>query len=336
MINVPAKIFLALSAFAGVAAIAYAVAGDDRSGVVLFAAVLVVSLFAAFAVMGSAGADPVDADDAEEADAAAATVTHGPSDVARPSAGPFFAALAAGLVAVGLAEGPAYVVSGGLLGLVIAGLWTAQVWREHPSFTPRLSERLGERLLVPSLLPVVALLTTAVIAISISRILLAVSKDGSIVIAGVAALVILLACAFVAYRPHIGPGAMLGLIVVAALAAGGAGVYGAAAGEREFEPHEGREQEIEVRAKDTAFEQKKLEVPAGEAVHVKFLNEDPILHNFAVYTPGADATSVGDPVFAGRPSVDREVALQMEITEPGNYVFVCDFHPNMRGDLVAE
>lgn len=336
MINVPAKIFLALSAFAGVAAIGYAVAGDDRSGVVLFAAVLVVSLFAAFAVMGSAGADPVDADDADEADAAAATVTHGPADVGRPSAGPFLAALAIGLVAVGLAEGPAYVVGGGLLGLVIAALWTAQVWREHPSFTPRLGERLGERLLVPSLLPLVALVTTAVIAISVSRILLAVSKDGSIVIAGVAALVILLACAFVAYRPRVGPGALLGLIVVAALVAGGAGVYGAAAGEREFHPHHEGEHEIEVVAKDTAFEQKKLEVPAGEEVHVAFHNEDPILHNFAVYTPGADNTTVGDPVFAGRPAIEREVILQMEIAKPGNYVFVCDFHPNMRGDLVAE
>ena len=336
MINVPAKVFLALAAFAGVASIVYAVAGDDRSGVVLFGAVLVVSLFAAFAVMGSAGADPVDADDTEDADAAAATVTNGPVDVARPSAAPFFAALAAGLVAVGLAEGPAYVVSGGILALIIGALWTAQVWREHPSFTPRISERMGERLLVPSLLPIVALVTTAVIAISISRLLLAVSKDGSIMIAGVAALVILLACALIAYRPRVSSGAVLALLVVAAIAAGGAGIYGAAAGEREFEPREAEEGGIELVAKDTAFDRTKLNVPAREVVVVDFVNRDEVFHNVAVYTPGPDATSVGRPVFAGRPTAEGEVKFEMEIPEPGEYVFVCDFHPNMRGDLVAE
>lgn len=336
MINVPAKILLALSAFAGVAAVAFAVAGDDRSGVVLFGAVLVVSLFAAFAVMGSVGADPVDADDAEEADAAAATVTHGPTDVARPSAWPFFAALAAGLVAVGLAEGPAYVVSGGLLALVIAGLWTAQVWREHPSWTPRLGEKMSQRLLVPSLLPIVALGLTAVIAISMSRSLLAVSKDGSIIIAGVAALVILIVCALVASRPRVGPSAMLGLIAIGAVVAISTGVWGAAAGEREFHPHHAEEHEIEVVAENTAFEQDKLEVHAGEPVVVAFVNHDEVFHNIAVYTPGADDTTVGSPVFAGKPIAEGEVKIDMEIAEPGNYVFVCDFHPNMRGDLVAE
>jgi plastocyanin len=336
MINIPAKILLALAAFAGVTAVAYGAASGDRSGTVLFGAVLVLALFAAFAVMGSAGADPVDADDPDEADAAAAVVTHGPTDVPHPSPWPLLGALAAGLVAVGAAEGPAYVVGGGLLALVVAGLWTAQVWREHPSWTPRLGARMGERLLVPGLLPIVALLTTAVIAISISRILLAVSKDGSIVIAGVAALVILLGCAVIAYRPRITPGVMVGLIAVAALITGTAGVVGAAAGEREFHPHHAEEQEVEIVAQNTAFDKKTLAVQADEPVRVDFVNHDQVFHNFAVYTPGPDATSVGRPVFAGKPTSEGEVQFEMDIAEPGTYVFVCDFHPNMRGDLVAE
>jgi plastocyanin len=335
MINTPAKILLALAAFAGVTSVAYGAASGDRSGAVLFGAVLVLALFAAFAVMGSAGADPVDLDDPDEADAAAAVVTYGPTDVPRASPWPLFGALAAGLVAVGAAEGPAYVVGGGLLALLVAGLWTAQVWREHPSWTPRLGARMGERLLVPGLLPIVALLTTAVIAIAISRILLAVSKDGSIVIAGVAALVILLACAVIAYRPRITPGAMVGLIAMAALFTGAAGVVGAAAGEREFHPHHEEEHALEIVAQDTAFDKQKLEVEAGEAVVVDFINHDEVFHNLAVYTPGQDATSVGDPVFAGKPIAEGELQFEMDIAEPGTYVFVCDFHPNMRGDLVA-
>jgi plastocyanin len=336
MINTPAKILLALAAFAGVTAVAYGVASHDRSGAVLFGAVLVVALLAAFAVMGSAGADPIDVDDPQDADAAAAVVSYGPAEVSRPSPWPMLAALAAGLLAVGAAEGPAYVVGGGLLALVVAALWTAQVWREHPSFTPRLGARMGERVLVPGLLPVVALLTTALIAISISRILLAVSKDGSIAVAGVAALVILLTCAVVAYRPHIGPGAMLALIAVAAVFAGTAGVVGAAAGEREFHPEHDEHPTVELVAKDIAFDKKELKVPAGEDVRVDFDNEDETYHNVSVYTPGVDNTSVGMPVFAGRPVFHREELIDMRIPKPGNYVFVCDFHPNMRGDLVAE
>ncbi|MEY2478651.1 MAG: hypothetical protein QOG87_3966 [Actinomycetota bacterium] len=336
MINTPAKILLALSAFAGVTAVVFGVASGDRSGAVLLGAVMVVALFAAFAVMGSAGADPVDADDTDEADATAAAVTYGPADVPRASPWPLFAALAAGLVVVGAAEGPAYVVGGGLLAVVVGALWTAQVWREHPSFTPRLGARLGERVLVPGLLPVIALLATAVIAIAISRVLLAVSKDGSIVIAGVAALVILLACAAIALRPRITPGAMVGLIAIAAVFTGTAGVWGAAAGEREFHPHHAAEHEITIVAKDTAFDKKKIEVPADEPVVVDFINQDEVFHNLAVYTPGQDATTVGDPVFAGKPTAEGELQFEMDIANPGNYVFVCDFHPNMRGDLVAE
>jgi plastocyanin len=340
MINTPAKILLALSAFAGVTAVAYGAASRDRSGAVLFAAVLVVALLAAFAVMGSAGADPLDTDDEDEADAAAAAaaavISHGPDDVTRPSPWPVFAAVAAGLLAVGAAEGPAYVVGGGLLALVVAALWTAQVWREHPSWTPRLGARLGERVLVPGLLPVLTFLLAAAIAISVSRILLAVSKDGSIAIAGAAALSILLGCAAVAYRPRMSGGAMVGLIVVAALFAGTAGVVGAAAGEREFHPEHEDEPGFTIVAKDTAFDKKEVKVPAKEKVRVEFVNRDQLFHNFAVYTPGPDATSVGSPVFAGRPVLGDDEVLEMEIPEPGDYVFVCDFHPNMRGDLVAE
>jgi plastocyanin len=129
---------------------------------------------------------------------------------------------------------------------------------------------------------------------------------------------------------------MIALIAVAAIFAGTAGVVGAAAGEREFHPEHEAEPGFRIVAKDTAFDKREVKVPAKEAVHVDFVNDDPIFHNFAVYTPGPDNTSVGAPVFAGRPVIHDEETLEMEIPEPGTYVFVCDFHPNMRGDLVAE
>jgi plastocyanin len=247
------------------------------------------------------------------------------------------AALAAGLVAVGAAEGVAYVVAGGLLGAATAAFWTAQVWQEHPSWTPRLGSRMSQRVLVPGLLPVVALLTTALIAISLSRVLLAVSKDGSVVVAMVAAIVIFGTCAIVAYRPRLGPGTLIGLIAVAAVFAGTAGVFGAAAGERTFHPEHAAHVGFKIVAQNIAFDKKEITVPAREDIRGDFANLDHgTYHDFAVYKPGPDPSTTGAPVFASRPIAEGEVVFDMRLAEPGRYVFVCDFHPNMRGDLVAE
>lgn len=329
MINTPAKILLTLSAFSGVTAAVYGIASGDRSGALLFGAVMIGALLAALAVIASAGVDPLDP---AEDDDAAAPVTYAPASVARPSPWPLMTALAVGLVAVGGAEGVAYVVAGGVLGLVVAGVWTAQVWREHPTWTPRLGERMGQRVMVPGLLPVVALLTTAVITISLSRILLAVSKNGSVVIAMVAALVIFAGCAFIAYRPHIGPGALLGLIAVAAVSVGSVGVFGAAAGEREFHPAEEEERvERALVAENTQFDKPRIDIPTGKEVRLDFENRDEgIYHNFAVYRPS------GEPVYASRPIVEGELVFDLEIEQPGTYTFICDFHPDaMKGELVV-
>jgi hypothetical protein len=279
MVNTPAKILLALAAFAGVTAVVYGPASGDRSGAVLFVAVLVASLLAAFAVMGSAGADPVETA-ADEEDPA--PMSFGPADVGRPSAWPLIVALALGLVAVGGAAGPAWVVAGGLLLLVAVAGWTARVWREHPSFTPHVGARLGERVLVPGLLPLAALLVTAVIAISLSRILLAVSKDGSVAIAFVAAAVIFTACVVLAYRPRLSSGALVGVMALGAVLAGAAGVVGAAAGERGFHPHEAHGDEVHIAAQNALFDKDEIEVPAKEPVRVTFDNHDhEIFHNVA-------------------------------------------------------
>lgn len=334
MVNTPAKILLALAAFAGVVAVVYGPASGDRTGTILFVGVLVASLLASFAVMGSAGADPIETA-ADEEDAA--PMSFGPADVGRPSGWPLVVAVALGLAAIGGAAGPAWVVAGGLLLLVAVAGWTARVWREHPSFTPHVGARLGERILVPSLLPLAALLVTAVIAISLSRILLAVSKDGSVAIAFVAAAVIFVGCVVIAYRPRLSSGALIGVMALGAVLAGAAGVVGAAAGEREFEPKEEGGEEIRIAAQNTQFDKDRLEVPAKESVRVTFDNKDgEIFHNVAVYRPGAAPEGVGDPVFSSRPITEGELEFDLEIDKPGKYVFVCDFHPNMRGDLVAE
>ena len=64
-------------------------------------------------------------------------------------------------------------------------------------------------------------------------------------------------------------------------------------------------------------------------MRVHFVNRDTVFHNFAVYTTD------GAPVFASRPVNNAEEVFPMKIKDPGTYTFVCDFHANMKGDLVA-
>lgn len=329
MVNTPAKIFLTLAAFAGVTAVAYGVASGDRSGGVLFTAVLVAAVIAALAIMGAAGADPLDPDEDDAAEGA--VVSYGPADAARPSPWPLLGALAAGLVAVGAAEGPAYVVAGGILVFLVAAGWTAQAWTEDPRWTPARNERLGQRVMVPGLLPVVAFAVAAFIAISFSRVLLAVSKDGSVAVALAIAVLILTMASVVAYRPRLGAGALVGVVAVGAVLALSAGVLGAAAGEREFRPEQEERPAISIAAENTAFDKKKLVVPANEKSKGEFANKDEIFHNFAVYTTD------GKPLFSSRPVEAKEEVFELRPLAPGTYTFLCDFHPDaMKGVLVVK
>ncbi len=123
----------------------------------------------------------------------------------------------------------------------------AKVWSEDPTWTPRLHERVSFRLLVPVGLPVAMFLLAATIAISLSRILLAVSKNGSVLIAIVAAVVILGACSWVAMRPRVTSSTVVVLAAAAVVSVAGAGITGVAAGEREFHPHEAHHEPMPLR-----------------------------------------------------------------------------------------
>jgi plastocyanin len=238
------------------------------------------------------------------------------------------------LAATAAAGGP--VVGMGVIAVVVATAgWFAKVWSEDPTWTPRVRERVSMRLLVPVGLPVATFLLAATIAVSLSRILLAISKNAAVVVALVAALAILGACAWVASRPRVSSSAILALVGLAVASVAGAGITGVAAGEREFHAHEEHGEVVHISAKETKFSKSKITLPAGEEVEIEFVNEDEeIFHNVAVYEgDGPDAA----PVFNGEgfPGHDERTYV-LESPPPGAYVFVCDFHPNMKGALVVE
>jgi plastocyanin len=70
-------------------------------------------------------------------------------------------------------------------------------------------------------------------------------------------------------------------------------------------------------------------------VQIEFANSDPdIFHNVAVYeSDDPDAKPVYNGV--GFSGID-ERTYEFETPDSGTYVFVCDFHANMKGQFVVE
>src|SRR5581483_9041836 len=174
------KLLLALTVAAVAGAIAVSVSVDDKAAAVLFGFVAFASLSAAVAVMatGVTNIAPAVPADAPAPQRQATT----PGAPARPSGWPL-AAAAVVVLAVGAATGVVTVYAG-LIAVVVTGFgWFAASWADHSTWTRRVRSRLVERLLAPVAMPVGGFLLAAVVAISVSRVLLAVPKDVSVVIA---------------------------------------------------------------------------------------------------------------------------------------------------------
>jgi plastocyanin len=335
MLNPASKLLLAIAGAGGVIGLLYHVAVDERAGMALLLALGLAALVLAITVSGAAVPDeapivPADAPAPERR----ATTTGSP---ARGSGWPAFAAVSlATLGATAAAGGP--VVVDGVLAVLVAGAgWFAKAWSEDPAWSPRVRERLSFRLLVPVGLPALAFLLAAAIAISLSRILLAVSKNAATGIALVAALAILSACAWVAARPRINSSAILTLTALAVLSTAGAGITGVAAGEREFHHAAGEEhgEPVKVVAEGVKFDTGEIKVAAEEHVEIEFENKDvDVFHNIAVYESEAPDA---EPIFNGEGFAgDDHRTYELETPEPGTYYFVCDFHPNMKGAFITE
>lgn len=336
MLNLVSKLLFSVSAFGVVSAIAYGLAVDERSGVAIFLSAAIAAAVAGAASSGNAVPDiaPVIAADAPPPQRRATTVGAAP----RGSVWPVLAAAAFTVLAVGAALGPAMAFVGVVAVVMAAGGWFAKVWTEDPTWIPRVRERVSSRLVVPVFLPIAAFLMTAFIAVSLSRVLLAVSKNAAALFGIVVGVAILGACAWVAARPRLRPSAIASLAAVAAMSAVGAGIAGAVSGERSFahgaEGGEHEEEVLKISAEEVAFDKKEIAAKAGEHVVIEFENHDDVYHNVAIYT-GEDATS--KPVFNGEGFVGEDSrTYEFTAPAPGTYVFVCDFHVNMKGEFVSE
>ncbi len=91
---------------------------------------------------------------------------------------------------------------------------------------------------------------------------------------------------------------------------------------------------IDLTARNTAFDQKTITVPAGAPVIIHFNNRDRIPHNVSVYeSEKASRVIYYGRIINGSQSVRYEFAAP---AQPGIYFFRCDLHPReMTGDFVV-
>lgn len=351
------------------------VAGNDQGGSALFFVVGIASavLAVAAAALGArdAAVAPVEptTSTSSASPAAAASPARRPLDPTpevRGSSWPLLSALALALVAAGFAtDAPILVI--GLVAVVLTSIgWLGQVWREHPAWNRAYDERITDRYLLPFALPIATIVGVAVLAVALSRLLLAVSEKAAPLIAIVLAITLLAAFAVLATRP-LGRNGSLAFAVAGALFVAASGIGGAVAGEREFhhEPdasaeggehgtddehgtdgdRDNQESEaiehgdaedvaIELVAKDIAFDANHLQVPAGAHVTVTLRNEDRgVPHNVSFYVAkGGKAVETGE-IIDGVAATTTKVDFQAP--EGGALYFQCDVHPDMSGELVV-
>lgn len=163
-----------------------------------------------------------------------APLTQAPSDA---SYWPIFAAFGLGVLMVGVVVDRTMVLTGAVL-LVIATIeWTVKAWSERATGDAEANRELRNRIMYPFEIPLGGFAFIAMVFIGISRVLLAVSKTNSVIVGGVVALLIFVACIAIAVRPSLRRNVLTIIVLLFAIGVIGAGIASAIAGEREFETH---------------------------------------------------------------------------------------------------
>jgi plastocyanin len=90
---------------------------------------------------------------------------------------------------------------------------------------------------------------------------------------------------------------------------------------------------IDLIAVGTKFNKSSLEAAADKPVSIRFNNQDPALHNFALYTNRQATTKVfvGDLLQGPATTVYNFTA-----PKAGSYYFRCDVHPEMNGSFIVK
>jgi plastocyanin len=187
----------------------------------------------------------------------------------------------------------------------------------------------GKRVLGPALLPLGAFAFIGALVFGFSRILLAVPKDGSVVIGVLMAGCVLFAAAAVAKGGKVKSPQRAALVAFGVVLLGGGVAAGLSIGTRTVEGH--LDVAATIIAQNIKFNLAELALPADKPFILKFDNKDSVPHNVAIYKDPSATDAVS--LFKGSIVQGPKVA-EYEVAKPlpkGVWFFRCDVHPVMHG-----
>lgn len=225
--------FVDPGSFVGVASLGWKGGVGDHTGYVVLVFATLATAFLGFSLVGFRDADPE----------AVARLT--PTGDIPPAEGPTtnniwpaFGAVAAVVLAIGLVTHAAVFITGLIL-LAVCGLeWMMSAWADRATGDPEANRALRNRIMAPFEIPLLGAAAIAVIVLSASRILLAVSELNAVWIAiGIPVIIVAAAVALAAMESP-SRGAVVGVLAVGVLAIVVLGIVSAAIGQRSFEHEE--------------------------------------------------------------------------------------------------
>jgi hypothetical protein len=154
---------------------------------------------------------------------------------------PLVAAFSIGIVLIGLITNKYVVIAGLIVLMVVIGTWTLRAWAERATGDDLVNTELYQRFIEPFRIPILSLLCIGVVAFGLSRVLLAVSEIGAVVVFIVVGTVFLFGAILLAARPAVTKNVITIVLFVGALLVIGAGTIAAVHGQREFEHEEEHE-----------------------------------------------------------------------------------------------
>jgi len=261
MFKTGSKFLYGLAGFGFVAAIAYAIATDghpvdkidtilgpislgykgyigDHVGFTILMSLSAISFF--LAVFLSALRDT----DAEAVAQIAGTETV--PEVPAPATAnywPIVTGFSVAAMALGLAVGSWLFVIG-CIGLVCAGTeWAVRAWADRATGDPEVNASIRDRLMHPIEVPAIAILGIGGFVLAVSRILLALPKNGSYLVFGIVPAIIFGLGILVVTKPKLSKSVIAGMLLVGGFAVLAGGVVAAIAGEREHEGEGEHEEE---------------------------------------------------------------------------------------------
>jgi hypothetical protein len=160
---------------------------------------------------------------------------------------PLMVALSVGVILLGLITNKYVTIGGIVLLLAVVGTWTLRAWAERATGDDEVNRELYLRFVEPFRIPILSLLCIGVVAFGLSRVFLAVSETGAVVVFIVVGTIFLFGAILLAARPAVTKNVITIILFIAALIVIGAGTVAAVQGEREFH-HEQQEEGVPVPA----------------------------------------------------------------------------------------